>query len=182
MKMKKVFAGLAVALTMATTPVFAENSGYYVEAAYDAINATDKSSDDLGTFSPAAVKLTFGKAVTDNLAVEGFISQGVSTGTATKSSTDFTIELKTGYGLAVKPFMKLGEDLEVYGRLGWAQINATFSYSSVSGDINTGYFLASVGLAYKITNNISATLDYTGYTRRNDIDVNATSIGVRYSF
>ena len=182
MKMKKVFAGLAVALTMAATPVFAENSGYYVEAAYDAIKATDKSSFDSGTYSPASVKFTFGKVVTDNLAVEGFISQGVSTGNVTFDSSDYSIEMKTGYGLAVKPFMKLGEDFEVYGRLGWAKINATWSSSSDSVDLNTGYFLASVGLAYKITNNISATLDYTGYTRRNDVDTNSTSIGVRYSF
>jgi len=54
----------------------------------------------------------------DNLAVEGFILQGLSGESKRYNNATIDINLQTSYGLAIRPFMNVNEAVELYGRLG----------------------------------------------------------------
>ena len=182
--MKKVIAGLAVALTLGATPVFAENNGYYVEAAYGLVNIEDTSDSNMGTWKPTLARITVGNNIAENWAIEGIITQGLSSDTVTVLSTvDVKLESKTSYGIAVRPFYKATDSLEIFGRIGWIKNNFTGTSTSSTNYTYNQYFW-SVGSAYKITDNTSITLDYSKFQNYADLDANVTmtAIGVRYSF
>ena len=116
--MNKVFGGLAIALTLGATPVFAENNGYYAEAAYGLVSIEDTSDSNMGTWKPTLARITVGKNVAENWAIEGIITQGLSSDTVTVSTVDVKLESKTSYGIAVRPFYKVTDSLEIFGRIG----------------------------------------------------------------
>ena len=73
------------------------------------------------------------------------------------------MKLNSGYGIAVRPFIKATDEIELYGRVGWLQYKQTFSVDSASYSVDDTFnlYLWSLGLAYKITDNLSAVIDYT---------------------
>lgn len=186
--MEKSSIAVACFLCTICTSAFAENTDWYTEAAYGVANI-DSSKTTLN-YTPSIVRITVGKVVADNWAIEGLLTQGVtSSTTAYSSSINVQLQSNTGYGFAVRPFMKVTDDLELYGRVGWMQnninakvITASSGATSSSIDYSWSQYLGSVGIAYKINQNFSATLDYTTFTRRDEITVTQTAIGVRYNF
>lgn len=118
------------------------------------------------------------------------LTQGVTSSTGTYSSyINVQVQSNTGYGFALRPFMKVTDDLELYGRVGWMQNNTTVTALVASSgatysteDYSWSQYLGSVGVAYKISQNFNATLDYTTLTKRDDVSVTQTAIGVRYNF
>ena len=184
--MKKISIAVTCFLGAICSTAFAENNDWYAEAAYGVNNVT---ASDL-TYTPGFARLTVGKVFAENWAIEGLLSQGVTSSTAAySSSVNVQVQSNTGYGFAVRPFMKVTDDLELYGRIGWMQNNSTVNilvastgatYSST--DYSWSQYLGSVGVAYKISQNFNATLDYTTLTKRDDVTVTQTAIGVRYNF
>ena len=141
----------------------AEHNGYYVDIAYTFISANDTSSLSMGTWKPTLARITAGKEVTENLAIEGIITQGINSDTQTYGGYDYKMKLNSGYGIAVRPFIKATDEIELYGRVGWLQYKQTFSVDSASYSVDDTFnlYLWSLGLAYKITDNLSAVIDYT---------------------
>ena len=171
-----------VSFTLICTSAFAQSNGLYGEVAYGAVTAKDTSSYNLGTWKPTVARFTLGKVIADNVAVEGILSQGISKSSVTKSSTNYEIELNNSYGIALRPFYKLNDDFEVFGRVGKYVNKSTATYSSTTKSLTFYNTLYSIGTAYKINNSFNATLDYTKYNKKGDLDVSQTSVGLRYNF
>jgi len=186
--MKKISIAVTCFLGAICSTAFAENNDWYAEAAYGVSNVTDLSYDL--KYTPGFARLTVGKVVAENWAIEGLLTQGVTSSTIAYSSyTNIKTKTNTGYGFAVRPFMKVTDNLELYGRVGWMQnnLNSKILYASngatySSTDFSWSQYLGSVGVAYKINQNFSATLDYTSFSKRGDATVTQTAIGVRYNF
>ena len=148
------------------------------------LTVKDTSSSDMGTWRPTLARITAGKEVTENLAIEGFITQGINSDTVTYNSNDIKIKTDFSYGIAVRPFMKATDDLEIYGRVGWMQNkgNSSIAAASYSEDFKWNQYFWSLGVAYKITANLSAIIDYSKLQQIEDTDESYTAIGVRYNF
>jgi len=189
--MKKISIAITCFLGAVCSTAFAENkaakeerSGYYVDAAYTLVAIEDTSSSNLGTWKPTMGRITFGKEISENWAVEGFITQGINSDTLTISGVDFKVKGNTSYGVAIRPFLKATNDLEIYGRVGWIQNKFTLSADalSTSEDYTWNQYLWSLGVAYKISDNFSAIIDYTKFTKKEDANTTSTAVGVRYNF
>ena len=183
--MKKI--AISASLLLAAAGVSAQDlSGFYGEVSYGMVSVKDTSTDNLGTFKPSLGRFTVGKVVASNVAIEGFITQGLSSDSKFITDVNLDVAVKSGYGLAVRPFFKATDDIEVFARIGSVRTTteAKASLGSVSETFtqkstNTLY---GVGVAYKINEKVSATLDYTKLSKKNDADISIVALGLRYNF
>lgn len=183
--MKKL--ALLAAIAALSFNAAAQNVGsFYGEAAYSSITAKDVSSDNIGTFKPSAARLTVGNVLFNNVAVEGFVMQGLSSDSVTVDGANVDLALKTSYGVAIRPFVNLTDSVELYGRLGTirAKSKATVSYNgqSESDTSSATHTLYGAGLAYKLTDAAKLVVDYTKLSTKNDVKSSLISVGVRFAF
>jgi len=122
----------------------------------------------------------------DNLAVEGFILQGLSGESKRYNNATIDINLQTSYGLAIRPFMNVNEAVELYGRLGTVKaknkVVVTSSTFTETLSDSTTHSLYGAGLAYKLADNMKVVFDYTKLSTKNDAKSSLISVGVRYNF
>lgn len=184
--MKKLIA-LAVAVAC-TSPVFAQSVGqWYGEASYQMTTLTDKSSDDLGKFKTNGISLGLGNVVMNNVAIEGFYNLSSSTATNTYTGpATIGIKQKAGYGIALRPFINVTNDIELFGRIGRAHGESEFAYKDAtttdSGTNKQTNNFYGVGVAYKVSKEISVVADYKKLSGVTDASVSVTSFGLRYNF
>ena len=76
--MIRIYSFVFSILALASTSVYADKNGYYVESAYEKRNSEDTSSNNIGTWKFTAAKLTFGKIISEHWAIEGFLTQGLT--------------------------------------------------------------------------------------------------------
>ena len=188
--MNKIHSSVASILVLASTSVYADKNGYYAEAAYEKRNSEDTSSNNIGTWKFTAAKLTLGKILSEHWAIEGFLTQGLTSDKkAYSSSVDVQAEISTSYGLAVRPFIKVTDSIELYGRIGLNKENSkiTTLYNSAITDTqnktdNMNFY--SFGTAYNINEDFSAIFDYTKMQHSTvyEVDVKKITVGIRYNF
>jgi len=184
--MKKLFALAAVAAACSTT-VMAQSAGnLYGEAAYAMVTAKDTSTDNLGSFKPTLGRFTLGTVVTNNVAVEGFVTQGLSSDSKVITGANVEVKAKTGYGVAVRPFVNLSNEVELFGRVGSirneVEATATAGGGSQTSSTKSTHTLYGVGVAYKIDKNMTAVIDYTKLSNKDDTETSMVAIGVRFNF
>ena len=186
-----IVVGCSISLISATAfaqsnETSAERSGYYVDASYILVTAKDTSTYDMGTWKPTLARITLGKEVNEHLAIEGFIAQGINSDTQTYDGYDYKRKVNNSYGIAVRPFIKATDAIELYGRVGWLKYKQTDAVDSVSysADATFSVYMWSLGVAYKITDNISAIIDYSKLQQKVETyaDTSFTAVGVRYRF
>jgi opacity protein-like surface antigen len=188
--MKKITLVAAFAL-LGSLNSYAQNVGdFYGEVAYTSFSfsAEDVSSDNLGTFKPSSVSIGVGNVVAENLAVEGYIIQGASSDTRTinGSDVDFALAIKTSYGFAIRPFINVTDDLELFGRLGVMRLkvrgtaSAAGVFASATGTQTRSMY--GLGAAYKLSDKVKLTADYKKLSTKDDVKVSLVSIGLRYAF
>ena len=178
--MKNFFSFLT--FTLISTTALAQSDGLYGEVAYGIITIKDTSSYKLGTWKPSVARFTLGKVVAENIAVEGFVVQGLAKSSVTYSNVNIELAVQTSYGLALRPFYKVNEDFEVFGRVG-KYVNKAKVTASGTTDSNTYYNnIYSIGTAYKINKSYNATLDYTKFNNKGDADASTIGVGLRYNF
>jgi len=185
-EMKNIIA-LAVAVAC-SSPVFAQSVGqWYGEASYQMTTVTDKSEDDLGKFKTNGISLGLGNVVMNNVAVEGFYNLPSSTASNTYDGPS-TIEIKqkATYGFAVRPFISVTNDIELFARVGrvfgkseWAYKDAS-STDGGTGKIANNFY--GLGVAYKASKEVSVVADYKKQTGVSGESVSSTSVGIRYNF
>jgi len=83
-----------VSFTLICTSAFAQSNGLYGEVAYAVLTAKDTSSNNVGTFKPSGVRLTLGKVIAENIAVEGFLVEGLDKGSAIYKNINFELAIE----------------------------------------------------------------------------------------
>lgn len=184
--MKKIIA-LAVVAAACSTTTFAQSVGkVYGEVAYGLLTAKDTSTESVGSFKPTLARFTLGTVVTDNVAIEGSITQGISSDSTVAGATNIDVKTKTGYAVAIRPFVNLTNDIELFGRVGTSRnklgVTASQGNQSQNFDMKTTNTFYGVGVAYKINNNLNAVVDYTKFANKEDTDLSLVAIGLRYNF
>jgi len=150
-------------------------------------------SDDIRGFSikPDLGILTMGVVLNPNLAAEVFIGAGLSD--ETKSFTLLSqnvrvrLRVKESYGVYLRPFVDLGPNLQVFGRLGYVSLKAKVS-TSVNG-VDAGSvtdreddFSYGAGIALNLSQDTALTLDYTKFFDKDGAQAKGVSLGVRFTY
>jgi len=106
-----------------------------------------------------------------------------TTGTPSKSRT-------TVGAIFAKPNVNVGP-VNLYGLVGLASAKVDFSGSSVSGTQSERGVAYGVGVKYPFTSDLSGSIDYVHYLKKNyptsaagglDVDIKAIGVGVTYTF
>jgi outer membrane autotransporter protein len=178
--MKKIVLVTATLLACA-----AAQAQTYVELAYTATKL-EKNTSDLNIESkPSAVRGIVGYEFNPNLAFEGMASFGTGSSSITadgQSVADANFKIDNSLGLYLKPKVKLNDNIEVFGRVGYAVSSYTIFESASSKSGTTGSFSYGAGLSYAITPTISLNADYMQYLSKDKVTANGFSFGVGYKF
>ncbi len=179
--MKSTLIALAI-VTLSSSAMAQSVNQFYGEAMYDTVSIKDKSSsNNLGTVKPTVARFTVGNVVMENLAVEASYLVGMSSDTWSDYSSVST-KVKDAYSLAVRPFVNVTPELEVFGRVGKSRstVEATAGNTTISSkSTDTIYGL---GVAYSLTKDAKAVLDYTVSPEKDSSKVSRIGFGVRVNF
>lgn len=168
-----VLALLASLAGAASAQSMGKDNAYYGELGYMPFSL----SNNVEKVKPKLVRLTLGKSIHENLALEAMYADTVS-----KYHADGDDHSSTISGLALKPKMGLAYDTEVFARLGWYRTShktTGVNYSDKSAESSTGYGL---GIQTAFTNDVYGQLDYMNYHKKNDVTGKGWtfSVGMRF--
>lgn len=177
--MKKLLLVISsLAFVNATFAAEADNDKPYVEIGYTALTYDESSY----SFSPSNIRFVVGKNE-GNFGYEALLGINSSSSTKTYSSVDLTYKVNYIIGLYGKALTHLSDDVELFGRLGWAKFDETVSASSTSTDDSGSGLSYGLGAKYKIAKNMNLNIDYmVYYPTKNNISLTGYTIGLGFNF
>lgn len=178
--MKKFAITAAIALASV-----AAQAQIYGEVGYTAITAKNATDGEVGKASPSALRGFLGYELNPNLAVEGMAAFGMSDATVKFNGVagDEKLEIDNAVGLYLKPKLKLNDDVEIFGRVGFASVKYTLSGPSFASETyRDSGFSYGAGLSYAINPSTSLNADYMQYFSKDGIKVNGFTVGVGFKF
>lgn len=177
--MKKIAMIAAAVLACGAAQAQTNASPIYGEIGYSLLSA-----DVVGTdFDLGAVRGILGYEVHPNVALEAMFAFGTSDDSVSDGGNTVKLKLENSYGFYVKPKMNVSEDLEVFGRIGFAEskLNATlvgeFSNSDSDNDVSFG-----IGMKYGFSKSMYGVVDYMRYYNKDDVKVDGFTLGIGYKF
>jgi opacity protein-like surface antigen len=181
-------------------PVVIESAGgLYLGAAYSIFNSDanfihhsgynfNVDADDY-----SAIMLQAGYKFNDYVALEGRYWIGLTDGDWSAFGNTFDSEV-SAWGIYVKPMYPITDSLDIYGLLGYADVDADHAGTTLP-DANFDGFSWGVGAAYSFTENIAIFVDYTafqdddfqyttsgGVTGTFEHEIDSINFGVTYTF
>lgn len=167
--MKKLFFVFAVIAFSAQ----AQDKNYisvgYGQAAYEAYG---------GRWVPTILRLTAGTNLMDNLAIEGMLATGIR-----KSNVSgIGVEVQNMVGLYAKPFIKMNENFEAYGRVGMLRTTLDASASGVSTSETESSFSYGAGIQFNPDSRGGIFLDYMNYYSKDGQKIFGFNSGVNIKF
>jgi len=189
--MHKSLVILAVVASLTCPISFAQNAlPMYGEIAAARVTLKDTSGDNLATFQPAAVRLTLGQVVSSSMAVEEFAYVGSSSPsmdtTVNGVAANVSKKQKNLYGIALRPFVNVNPNFELFARLGVAR--AEIQTTTVSAGQSQTTTTAAThpfyggGASYVFNRTVKATVDVSKFSNKNDIQLSNVSLGLRFNF
>ena len=164
--MKKMIRFLGGAMVLAAA--VAAQAQVYVEGAYAPLKIDDGSASD----KPAALMGVVGYEINPNVAIEGLLGLGVKKGSGGTN-------LSNSVGVFVKPKMMLNNEVEVFGRLGFARTKLKFSEDSSGSDSSFAYGL---GGNYYLNKQTYLTASYMSLYSKDGFKINGFNLGAGYKF
>jgi opacity protein-like surface antigen len=175
MNFRNLTAITAMALLSCAASVQAADENNYAEIGY----TTTKYSGVGAEWTPPALRGVFGSNLHENYAVEAMLLLGL----ADSSKLGVTIKAESGAGVYFKPKAKLGSHVELFGRIGWANINtqvrSSFGSTTDAADSGLSY---GFGAAFTINKAMSINVDYMLYNEDNGSKIDGATVGIGYKF
>ncbi|MCX7222676.1 MAG: outer membrane beta-barrel protein [Burkholderiales bacterium] len=174
--MKKHFLYLAMssALLSACAIASAEDKPFYFEAGFTGLTYTEPGY----SLNPSAVRAVIGTKIYENIALEAMGAIGVASGKIGVVSLD----LNNGIGLFVKPYVRVNDLIELFGRAGYFRGEYTATAPGVSLKTSGSDLAYGVGASIKVVENISLTVDYMAYYDKSSITTNGWTLGAKFGF
>lgn len=149
----------------------------------------DESSKNLGTFKPTVVGLGLAYVVADNIALEANAFDGSSDSSiAPTSTTSYTVKIKNGYSIGVRPFIAFNAAWGAYAKLGRQfGTQTTVVKTSVSqreADASYAQTVYGLGISYNIHPKWGVSSEYV-WTKKGESDTTknaSVAVGIRYKF
>ena len=177
--MKKLLLILStLAFVNSTFAAEADNDKPYVEIGYTKLTY----KEDPYTLTPSNIRFIVGKN-DGNFGYEALLGVNSSSDSVTVSSVSVDYKINYIFGIYGKALTHINDDIELFGRLGYAKFTGTASASSISVD-NSGSGLSyGIGAKYKISKDVNLNLDYMVYYPAKDgFTLNGYTIGLGYNF
>lgn len=174
MKKKTIFVFMGLLLSnLITSSAIAEDKKNYGEigygwAAYEVAG---------WRFVPKILKFNLGTKVLDNVAIEGMGAFGVSD----SSTGGLTLKADNAFGAYVKPFVNLGENAELFGKVGYTRFSGTLSGLASGAGSDSGISYGG-GAAYKFDDSMALVVDYMIYYDKDGTKIYGFTTGLRFGF
>jgi opacity protein-like surface antigen len=156
----------------------------YGELGYTSTSTKETDGPDTFKASPKALRGIVAYEAHPNLAVEGLFAFGM--GRASISGPDVPssarLKIDNAYGVYLKPKTKLGEAIEVFGRIGYAKVTYKFSSLNASESEKEDGLSYGLGLNYALTPSVYLSLDYLQYTKAKGVKTTGTTFSIGYRF
>jgi len=177
-QMKNLF--IIALSSLALTAVQAEgtqNNGPYIDLGYSMLTYSDSGTD----FKPGAVRIVIGMNSNNNFGYEGMLGAGVASDQKSLGGVATKLSIPTFYGLYGKAFANITNEVEVFGRLGWAGFNRETTPQSTG---NTGSGLSyGVGAKFAISKSVNVSADYMSYyPTKNTVGLSGFTLGAGFNF
>lgn len=145
--------------------------------------------DTSGTFEPASLSVGLGVIAMPNLALEAYVLNGTHHASNTIAPrTTATVQILSGYGFGVRPFVQLGNGWSAYVKLGrqYGAQDVVVSGPTVQRTTHATYAHTTygVGTSYNLNARWSVALEH-GRARSvpgENTRTSATGLGLRYMF
>jgi len=187
--MKKLI-GIAIALFSASSA----QSQLYGELGYTSLKYKE-SGEVLGftaaaKSSPSALRGVIGYEVNPNLGLESIFALGLSGSDykVTANGRPFAVpggaelEVNNALGFYLKPKTKLGDNLELFGRLGFLRADITLTALGESIKDSGSGLSGGAGLSYLVNPTTSVTVDYMQYYSKDGVKINGYTVGFGFKF
>jgi len=176
MKNLIVIALSSLALTSVQAEGTAANSPY-VDVGYSMLTYSHLGTD----FKPGAARIIVGMNTNNNFGYEGMLGAGVSSDNNKIGSVSYKLSIPTLYGLYGKAFTNISDEVEIFGRLGWAGFKREFTPQKTG---NTGSGLSyGVGAKFAISKSVNISADYMSYyPSKNNLSLSGFTIGAGFNF
>lgn len=183
MKVSMKSAALLTGMAMASTQVLAQ---VYGEVSYQATTIKSAINGSSVQSKPGAVVGNIGYDLHDNLALEGALFLGVggadTTVNGASQSNPVSTKIDHGYGVYLKPKIKVTESVEVFGRFGYAQGKSTSSTATVSSTQTKSDWSYGLGLNYALGTKTYLTATWMQLYDKDSTKSTGTTVGVGYRF
>lgn len=177
-------------LALPSSGVWAQNVGdVFGGITYAQSRVKDTSTRNWGTFQPATLSLGLGVIAMPNLALEAFVLDGLRKDSNTIApSTKAEVEIQSGYGFGIRPFVNLDNGWTTYLKLGrqFGEQNVAITSPTTQRSTQTSYAHTTygVGLSYRLDNRWSVAFEYAKARTIASENTNtaSTGLGLRYMF
>ena len=173
-----------IAITAFAITATAAQAQIYGEVGYTALKIKQTSGGTTLTASPSALGATIGYEVHKNVAVEAMGVFGISDDTIKVNGTSVAAKLKvdSSYGLFLKPKTMLGENFEIFGRLGYmnSKVSASGAGSSVSAAESS--FAYGLGANYYVNKTTYLTVNYMNFYNKDSVKIDGITFGLGMKF
>lgn len=160
----------------------ANDTPFYGEIGYSALTYKEPAAKA----HPKAVRLIGGYELNPNLAVEAHVLLNAKEGATNVDGIDVKVKIDNIWGVFLKPKVTVMPELEVFGRLGYARLNATATASAMGASVSVSdsgnSFAYGIGAAYAISDKVTLSLDYTSYYDRKEVQVKGPTLGLGIKF
>lgn len=174
----RVLASLVLVATAAVASAQTAAKEYYVEGGLVPMNVTGADLD----VTPIAARVTLGKNINPNLAIEGFYALTAVKDSVTEQNVNVDIGV-SGYGVYLKPKIEVAKGTEVFGRIGYTSAKFTASSGRVSVDSDTINTLSyGAGVQTEINKDWYAQADYMLYSKKDGATAKGFGVSVGYRF
>jgi Outer membrane protein beta-barrel domain len=169
---------IALLAVLAASTVSAQsmsNQGYYGEVGYTALNM--KNDNNGFSIRPKLARLTVGKELDKNLAVEGTYAFTASKDSSVVGGVTYTGK-ESFYGAYLKPKMEVAKDVEAFARIGALHTK----YEDESGSLSKTKVSYGVGVQAQFTKDVYGQVDYMSYYKQDGITAKGftVSVGTRF--
>lgn len=173
---------LAIAATTSLLSIGAQAQGLYGEIGYNQLTFKEENRGFGAKVEPSAIRGIVGYEINPNLAVEGHLGIGLNDDTTRIGGVSVKGEVDNVVGAFIKPKVKLGETVELFGRAGVASTKVSASSGGLSASDRGTSFAYGAGASFALTPQLSLNADYMNYYDRKGIKVDGVTVGVGFKF
>ena len=179
--MKKI----ALASVLALVAIGAQ-AQTYGELGYTSMTFKETKDGNAIKVSPSAIRGILGYELNPNLALEGMAAFGIGDATfkiGGESLSGFKLKVDNIFGVYLKPKMKLNDAIEIFGRVGYARLKGTLTFTGLGSEsASDNGFSYGAGLNYAIDSKTSLNVDYMQYLNKDGVKFNGFTFGAGYKF
>lgn len=178
--MKKIALASAIALVS-----IGAQAQMYGEVGYTAIIAKENFYGDRSKASPSALRGFLGYELNPNLAIEGMVAFGMNEASIKVngvSNPGRKFKIDNAVGFYLKPKTKLNDQVELFGRVGFARVKGAVSEAGDSVSRTESSISYGAGFSYAINSTTSLNADYMQYLSKDAFKFNGFTFGVGFKF